>query len=311
MKLKLLIIAAFFVSVCKGQVDVFNYEVVTIGASIKSLQHQGFYINYNDFSHPAVPVDKFNVLSDGGTSFNLDIDYLKFEKNNFQSYSLNGLIYVLSYFGNMNSNHNGDLGYALMPQFTTTSNNLKDIYRAIDPKLTDQSRFFNLKFFDSKVSFGKKNISVGFNFAIHSIGIRGPFTWFIDNKGSNVYYSAVNNGPVGKLLGGPNIAYRKTINNLSIIGFAGVNFCPNLSAIKNYKIKYNPFIDFQVIFGKKVGIVAGIKYELINGTNMVHTETNFVNKDVTTICNISQLEFKLAFYYKAGWFRKLLKKSKN
>jgi hypothetical protein len=298
-KVVLFALCVIHFSIC-SQIDVFDYESISFGVEQKITSHSGTYLRVSDRGAGQAVIssnDNIELLSDNGSALNFYGNYHNFQDNNMQVYNLDGFIYLLSYFGNMGSNHNGELGYSLAKYVTTPSKNLNAVPNQVDYTMT--SRFWNFDFVNIKASFGKKSLNAGFNLVFKNIGITGPFTWFEDKSYKYVYHNIVNSRDL-RILIGPNVAYRKTIKKLSIVAIAGVNFCPNLNK-SAVKINYDPFLDLNLFFGKRAGGTVGLKYELIKGGSKVDTNDGL---PLSVPMVVSQLELKVGFYFRRKPFKK-------
>ncbi len=286
MKKLLSIILVFIPFIQYAQVDVFGGGAITLGIKSNHVTHSGFYGRTLNTGSPGaiLPNQNLELLTDQGSAINLDFHYYKFEDNYFSVYDLSGMIYFLSYFGNMGSNHNGETGYSLAKRFTTPSENLLKVPNPVE--YTKASRFWNLDLLSVKTSFGKRNLNGGFNLVFKSMGVTGPFTWFVDKNNQYVYYNLTNVHSLRILLG-PNISYRKTIGMFSVVSMAGVNFCANR---EDFKIKYNPFFSTVLFFGKGLGGSLGFKYEVVKGNSEIQFTGDEILKNPVSL---NQFEIKL------------------
>ena len=277
-----------------AQVDVFQSGTITLGLKYKSTSYSGMYLKVQDLGSPAViyRTEKIELMKDNGSAINLDAQFYKFSKSGFEIYNLDGLLYLLSYFGNMNSNHNGELYYSLANLFTTPSKTLGNVQAPVDFK--KPGRFWNFNGIDIKGEFGKKNLNFGVNILFKLVGIRGPFTWFEDNNHQYIYHN-MNDANMLKTLIGPNVAYRKNFKKFSLASVAGVNFCSNRNT---FKISNDSYINVVCFAGKRLGITAGLKYELINGRMaMGYQDGGTLNSKVL----ISQYELNLGICMDRRW----------
>lgn len=274
--------------------DVFSGGAVVLGLEHKSTAHFGMYARVADKGSGQAAIlatDNIEFLSDHGSAINMHANYYNFSDNSMESYSLDGLIYLLSYFGNMGTNHNGQLGYALSKRVSTPSVNLESVPSPLNSdEISKLARFWNHDIMHIKASFGRKSLNAGININFKMLGLAGPFTWFEDKNSQYVYHNMSNVYEFKTLLG-PNIAYRKSIKNFSIVSLVGVNFCGNFSQA-NMKVKYNPFVDVNLFFGKQLGGTVGFKYEFIKGSVTTSHSGEGFKSDVT----VNQLEFKVGIY---------------
>lgn len=305
-----LIITSLFLfsHVAFSQVDVFNYEAVTIGGEYKQTKHEGFYVKTNVLAGTTTLVDqtsKFSFVKDQGSALNIDANYFIFEKNNIQIYNIDGLIYLLSYFGNMSSNHSGELYYSFSKYVTTPSDNLSQVNSPVD--VSKSSRFWDFNLIDINASFGKKKVTAGFNLDWKIIGITGPFTWFQD-KSNQYTYICMQSASKSKILAGPNIAFRQNMKTLAFVCVTGVNFCANrYGDFKNngdFKINYNPFLKATLFFGKRAGAYLGFKYDLIKASSKLqiadHSSATSTSYFAENKMSVNQFEVKLGIYFKRG-----------
>lgn len=277
-----------------AQIDVFDFKTVTLSAGYKSSHHEGMYVRRKGADlasviNPGANQSTIEVMADKGAALNVYGNYYQLDDNGIFTCSMEQFIYLLSYFGNMGSNNNGETGYSLRKQISTPSNNLKGVDNAVD--FSEESRLWNFDFINTKMYFGKKNLSLGCSILMKQIGLAGPFTWFVDRKSEYIY---VNTSSVYVLrtLVGPSVAYRKSFKNIAVVSFAGVNFSANL-AKDAFKIGYNPFVDVNLFFGKNSHFTLGLKYELVRGTGT----TNYQDKTAKKFdVKINQLDVKLGVY---------------
>ena len=285
-----------------AQIDVFQYGAIVLGVEQKSTSHFGMYARETTSASGHYEGENVEFLSDKGTALNMHATYYKFSDNAMESYSLDGVIYLLSYFGNMGTNHHGELGYSLAKYVTTPSVNLANVPNSVD--FNRSARFWNYDLLHIKASFGKKSLNAGFNVNFKALGITGPFTWFVDKN--NIYkYQNLSEVHALKTMIGPNVAYRKTIKKFSIVSLVGVNFCGNLLQ-SNMKVIYSPFIDVNLFFGKKLGGTVGFKYEFVKGTTQTFSSDAYKTKIV-----VNQLEFKVGIYFGGGKSSKKQRTLKN
>lgn len=289
---------------CQCQVDVFGSNVITIGGEFKQTKHTGFYVKASSLSSAPPTIyqnSKFSFVTDKGNAANIDANYFIFQDNNIQMYNLDGFIYLLSYFGNMGSNHNGELNYSLSKYVTTPSEALASVDNAVD--YTKPSRFWNFNLIDINASFGKKKLTAGINLDWKLIGLTGPFTWFQD-KSAQYTYINMQSATNSKILMGPNIAFRQNIKSLAFVCLAGVNFCANISGDYekkgDFKINYNPFLKTTLFFGKKAGAYIGLKYEFISAASKLqivdNSSINAPSYFAIDKMKVNQLELKLGLY---------------
>jgi hypothetical protein len=270
----------------QAQIDVFNSGTLTFGLQSKSNNYSGFYArDANSYTPGSISaIDNPEILSDHGSAINLNANLYKFSDNGFEIYNLESILYMLSYFARLGKNQNGELSYALANLVTTPSENLSNVPNPVD--FEKASRFWNFDWVNIKAFFGRKNLNGGFNLVFKNIGLTGPFTYF-QEKNSNYYYYNLSESYTMRIMAGPSIAYRKTIDKFSIVAITGANFSANRS---EFKIKYNPYIDVVAFFGKKQGGTLGFKYELVKGVNKPFLGA------LTNDASISQTEIKLGIY---------------
>ncbi len=274
-----------------AQKNVFGSSAVALGLKYKSTSHSGFYLRTDDRGSGQGSInttDNIVSIKDNGAAINMDGQYYIFSKNAFECYNLDGLLYLLSYFGNMGSNHSGDLYYSLANLVSTPSKKLEAVPAPVDFKKA--ARFFNFNGIDIKGEFGKKNLNFGVNMVFKIIGIRGPFTWFEDKNYQYVYHNMTKVHTVKTLLG-PNVAYRRNFKKFSMASVAGVNFCANRS---DFRINTDSYLNVVCFIGKKAGMTVGFKYERINGSTK---ESYNVGGTAKQKVMVNQVEFGLGAFF--------------
>ncbi|HOY48952.1 MAG TPA: hypothetical protein PK281_06100 [Flavobacteriales bacterium] len=287
MKKSLLTILLFLPLFQYAQVDVFGGGAITMGIKSNHVSYSGFYgrtLNNGNSPGAILPNQDLELITDQGSALNIDFHYYKFDDSHFTVYDMSGMVYFLSYFGNMGSNHSGETGYALANWATTPSENLLKVPNPVD--FTKYSRFWNFDLLSIKASFGRKNINGGFNMVFKEMGVTGPFTYFVDKNNQYVYHNLTNVHSL-RILIGPNIAFRKTIGMFSVVSMAGVNFSANR---EDFHIKYNPFFSTVLFFGKGLGGTLGFKYEVVKG----YSERQYTGDEILiNPVSLNQFEIKL------------------
>ena len=274
-----------------AQKDVFGSATVALGLKYKSTSYSGFYLRTDDRGSGQAAIyatDKIVSIKDNGAAINMDGQYYIFRKKSFEIYNLDGLLYLLSYFGNMGSNHNGELYYSLANMVTTPSRKLEAVPSPVDFKKA--ARFFNFNGIDIKGEFGKKQLNFGVNMVFKVIGVRGAFTWFEDKNYQYVYHNMTRVHTIKTLLG-PNVAYRRNFKKFSLASVAGVNFCANR---RDFRINTDSYVNAVCFIGKKAGMTVGFKYELINGSTK---ESYDVGGTANQKVMVSQVEFGLGAFF--------------
>lgn len=299
-----------------AQVDVFDSKLVSVNSGYRSTFYQNYYavvphaIFYGNFPNGS----KYNisdyVVSDKGTGTNLHLNYLDLHKNGVMDASnAEAVLYYifLGLNGKFQSPEDANSGKL----FTTKSNNL--VNSTNDPSLdySLHTRFWNYNVVDLSL-FGGKHILFGGNLAFKEIGINGPLTYYDDNNPSaqqkKEYVNLVGTVFDTRIIIGPALGFRTNVGDyVSIYAKTGTNFCGNFSN-RNRKLNYNPYASLRLYVGKSIGFFLSANYDYTKSTYDygAFLGNNMIN-DKTIDLKAKTFELNIGFYYKAGWFRKLLK----
>jgi len=317
----LLAVLAFFLN-ANSQVDVFDYKVVSVIALHRTTNYENYYAKiphqhvYGNLPYGTTSYSIKNyVQKDGGNGYGVRLNYLELDEKSVIEANGESVLYYI--FLALNGKFQDENSSNASKLFTTRSNKLSGSSFNSNIDLSLSSRFWNYNFIDISGLGGKKFIG-GVNFTIKYIGLNGPITYFSDDnpdiKQAQVYSNMSETVFDSRVLLGPVIGYRNNLGkNLALYATTGVKFCANLNN-PQLKLNYNPFLKTQIYFGKNMGLFVGCYFDYLKSKyyyDGTHASANISNPQEGIDMKVSTLEFQVGFYYKAGWFRKFLTRSRN
>jgi hypothetical protein len=306
-QLKALAITLLICSFAQAQLDVTNLRKVQFGVMHDKTNLTGLYA-LQDRNTGAVEVD----LKEERTTINAEIKVTVSQKDYITTANLEGFAYMLGRLVSLANKKElfNDFDTPLDP---LSAGNCKNITFPSGPQYKDVARFSNNHIFDVTTSSVIKESPFfwGINASLRTLGFPPRYTSyrteFPQDKVAITTMSAT-----WKILYGFNVGFRKNLGSkAALLFFAGVN--RGINQTKNstvglpvIQVRYNPFINPTLFFGKKMGGYIGLYYEMMNCKDAIAfaSPTNLATgvaspqQDIyKTKVSESQLLLKVGFYF--------------
>ncbi len=229
-----------------AQFNIYSSNVTLVGLGAKTTTHQGFLgsvsVSYDYFDQEQ---REYTFYDEYATGLSLDCRHINFTRNSVISMSGESALYVLGeLLSNSSYPYKGPFNFVAGQQTESL------IDWEISGMEEYQKRWINLRHIEGNATFGFTDIQIGVHASLRSLGYP-DFT----TTGEN--FQIFDTGDlVTKLLLGPAIGFRKTIDNVNVIAFGSVSGSFNTK--ESYKLKYSPHAEVTLMLGKKVGVFASV-----------------------------------------------------
>ncbi len=297
-----------------AQIDYKNFEKFYLGGGYDKTNVTGLYAIQNPYTNE-ISVNQH----DSRTTFMMELKGIVSTERSLSTGNFEGIIYLLGRIASMKS------GTAVLDDFDSffdplTAGHCEHLTLLNEETNSNEKAIFsNNHVVDLSTSwaFKNRNFLMGINLSLRTLGFPARYTTYPTQIPADRYMISTMGGS-WKILYGINATYRGSLNdNAALFFFTGINFGVNKKDHNGVKgntdlsnaiqVRYSPYINPTLFFGKNMGAYLSVYYELmVARENLVQYNPNLKPGAPSDPANPiyyytklseNQLQVKLGFYF--------------